>query len=80
MNTTVTASVTILVGVALGFALATPRAQVTAPALQKLAAFDLPGPGGKRFDYLTIDAPTSSTSPTSAEERKPSWMSARTRS
>jgi DNA-binding beta-propeller fold protein YncE len=25
------------------------------PSLRKLAAFDLPGPGGKRFDYLTID-------------------------
>jgi YVTN family beta-propeller protein len=25
-------------------------------ALRQLAAFDLPGPGGKRFDYLTIDA------------------------
>src|SRR5262249_7308022 len=23
--------------------------------LRKVAAFDLPGPGGKRFDYLTID-------------------------
>jgi DNA-binding beta-propeller fold protein YncE len=33
----------------------TPRAQAT-PTLQKIAAFDLPGPGGKRFDYLTIDA------------------------
>jgi DNA-binding beta-propeller fold protein YncE len=26
-----------------------------APMLKKVAAFDLPGPGGKRFDYLTID-------------------------
>lgn len=25
-------------------------------ALKQLATFDLPGPGGKRFDYLTIDA------------------------
>ena len=24
--------------------------------LRQVAAFDLPGPGGKRFDYLTIDA------------------------
>jgi len=24
-------------------------------ALKKVASFDLPGPGGKRFDYLTID-------------------------
>ena len=23
--------------------------------LRKIASFDLPGPGGKRFDYLTID-------------------------
>ena len=26
------------------------------PTLKKVTAFDLPGPGGKRFDYLTIDA------------------------
>lgn len=26
-----------------------------APILKKIAEFDLPGPGGKRFDYLTID-------------------------
>jgi DNA-binding beta-propeller fold protein YncE len=25
------------------------------PLLTKVASFDLPGPGGKRFDYLTID-------------------------
>ena len=25
-------------------------------SLKKVAAFDLPGPGGKRFDYLTIDS------------------------
>ena len=25
------------------------------PTLKKVTAFDLPGPGGKRFDYLTID-------------------------
>src|SRR6266568_8841332 len=24
--------------------------------LKEVAKFDLPGPGGKRFDYLTIDA------------------------
>jgi len=24
--------------------------------LSRVAAIDLPGPGGKRFDYLTIDA------------------------
>jgi DNA-binding beta-propeller fold protein YncE len=28
----------------------------TGPTLKKLTAFDLPGPAGKRFDYLTIDA------------------------
>ena len=27
----------------------------TGPTLKKLTAFDLPGPAGKRFDYLTID-------------------------
>src|SRR5262245_22644088 len=27
-----------------------------AQTLRKVASFDLPGPGGKRFDYLTIDA------------------------
>lgn len=31
----------------------TPRPQ--GPALRKVAEFDLPGPPGKRFDYLTID-------------------------
>jgi DNA-binding beta-propeller fold protein YncE len=30
--------------------------QVRRPTLRKAAEFDLPGPGGKRFDYLTIDA------------------------
>src|SRR5207248_8725245 len=29
---------------------------VPPPWLTKIASFDLPGPGGKRFDYLTIDA------------------------
>ncbi|HXR98287.1 MAG TPA: YncE family protein [Terriglobales bacterium] len=32
-----------------------PRPQTGAPLLKKIAEFDLPGPGGKRFDYLTID-------------------------
>src|ERR1700675_72559 len=27
----------------------------TGPTLKQIAAFDLPGPAGKRFDYLTID-------------------------
>ena len=31
------------------------KAQASAPTLRKIAAFDLPGPPGKRFDYLTID-------------------------
>jgi DNA-binding beta-propeller fold protein YncE len=37
--------------------LASPRlnAQTTQPALKKMAEFDVPGPPGKRFDYLTID-------------------------
>jgi len=36
----------------------TPRAdaQKSGPVLKKVAEFDLPGPPGKRFDYLTIDA------------------------
>jgi DNA-binding beta-propeller fold protein YncE len=29
--------------------------QSTGQTLKKITAFDLPGPGGKRFDYLTID-------------------------
>ncbi len=31
-------------------------ANVFGQTLKQVAAFDLPGPGGKRFDYLTIDA------------------------
>jgi hypothetical protein len=31
------------------------QAQEPRPTLKKLAEFDLPGPPGKRFDYLTID-------------------------
>ena len=31
-------------------------AKPPAPTLKEVARFDLPGPGGKRFDYLTIDA------------------------
>lgn len=31
-------------------------AQTSRPTLKKVAEFDLPGPAGKRFDYLTIDA------------------------
>lgn len=33
-----------------------PNPQDTGPSLKKVAEFDLPGPGGKRFDYLTIDS------------------------
>src|SRR6266581_5549047 len=33
----------------------TSQAQAPAPTLKKIAEFDLPGPPGKRFDYLTID-------------------------
>src|SRR5437879_9120108 len=29
--------------------------KLSAASLKKVATFDLPGPGGKRFDYLTID-------------------------
>ncbi len=31
------------------------NAQTSGQTLKKVAEFDLPGPGGKRFDYLTID-------------------------
>ena len=31
-------------------------ANVFSQTLKQIATFDLPGPGGKRFDYLTIDA------------------------
>jgi YVTN family beta-propeller protein len=31
------------------------NAQTSGPTLKKVAEFDLPGPEGKRFDYLTID-------------------------
>jgi hypothetical protein len=30
-------------------------AQVESPTLPKVKGYDLPGPPGKRFDYLTID-------------------------
>src|SRR6516225_3867476 len=32
------------------------QAQSGAPTLKKVKEYDLPGPPGKRFDYLTIDA------------------------
>jgi DNA-binding beta-propeller fold protein YncE len=31
------------------------NAQTSSPSLKKVTEFDLPGPGGKRFDYLAID-------------------------
>lgn len=31
------------------------QAQTSSPSLRKITAVDLPGPPGKRFDYLTID-------------------------
>jgi len=31
------------------------QAPVGRPSLRQVAAFELPGPPGKRFDYLTID-------------------------
>jgi DNA-binding beta-propeller fold protein YncE len=31
------------------------KAQTARPTLREVAKFDLPGPGGKRFDYLAID-------------------------
>jgi hypothetical protein len=31
------------------------RPQINGHTLKKLTEFDLPGPTGKRFDYLTID-------------------------
>jgi DNA-binding beta-propeller fold protein YncE len=40
---------------ALVVAVTTAGAQAAAPTMKKVAAFDLPGPGGKRFDYLAID-------------------------
>jgi DNA-binding beta-propeller fold protein YncE len=43
-----------LVGVGFGFA-PNAGAQTNGPTLKKIAEFDLPVPGGKRFDYLTID-------------------------
>src|SRR5712664_4928856 len=33
-----------------------PTAKPTTPTLKKVAEFDLPGPAGKRFDYLAIDS------------------------
>jgi len=43
------------VGVWVGGERGTARAAADRPALRQVAAFELPGPPGKRFDYLTID-------------------------
>lgn len=44
----------LIVGAILPFA-PSLQAQTTIPTLRQIAEFDLPGPAGKRFDYLTID-------------------------
>lgn len=36
-------------------AIAKPLSELSRRTLKKTAEFDLPGPAGKRFDYLTID-------------------------
>src|SRR5580704_3927703 len=47
----------LLFGVFLGLGLVPHMsAQTSGPTLKKVSEFDLPGPGGKRFDYLTIDS------------------------
>src|SRR5580704_14055298 len=47
----------LLFGVFLGLGLVPHMsAQTSGPTLKKVAEFDLPGPGGKRFDYLAIDS------------------------
>jgi YVTN family beta-propeller protein len=38
-----------------GLSMATVRAAENAPSLKQIASIDLPGPPGKRFDYLVID-------------------------
>jgi DNA-binding beta-propeller fold protein YncE len=44
-----------LTGILLGLC-PSAHAQTPPPTLKQMASFDLPGPGGKRFDYLTIDS------------------------
>jgi DNA-binding beta-propeller fold protein YncE len=49
-------SVSILLAIIVfGCVLPCLRAQTSKPVLKQIAKFDLPGPVGKRFDYLTID-------------------------
>ena len=43
-----------LIGIVLAFSSGL-QAQKPSPTLKKVSEFDLPGPPGKRFDYLTID-------------------------
>jgi len=45
----------LLLGITVGGVLGV-FARPTAPTLKKVVEYDLPGPAGKRFDYLTIDA------------------------
>ena len=47
--------VVLAMGIIVAFA-RTGTAQSGGLKLRKLTEFDLPGPGGKRFDYLTVDA------------------------
>jgi DNA-binding beta-propeller fold protein YncE len=44
-----------LTGILLGLG-PSAHAQTPPQTLKQMASFDLPGPGGKRFDYLTIDS------------------------
>jgi len=46
----------LLLGMCALAAASSPIAQPPTHTLKKVSQFDLPGPGGKRFDYLTIDA------------------------
>lgn len=48
--------ITIVLGLGVLAAASSLIAKPSTPTLKKMAQFDLPGPGGKRFDYLTIDA------------------------
>ncbi len=48
--------ITFLLGLSVFVVASSLIAKPPTPTLKKIAQFDLPGPGGKRFDYLTIDA------------------------
>jgi hypothetical protein len=43
----------------------------TTPTLKKITSFDLPGPGGKRFDYLTIVEDDHYLSPRTSPRTRP---------